>query len=132
MLDESAAQPFFRRAFEAGINFFDTADMYSLGVERGGHRPRRCASSGGCEEIVLATKVYFPMATGPNMGGLSRKHIVQGCEASLQAPRRRRRSTSTRSTASTRGARSTRRSPRSTSSCSQGKVRYIGASSGPA
>ncbi|HSP80695.1 MAG TPA: aldo/keto reductase [Myxococcaceae bacterium] len=83
VLDEEAAQPFFRRAVEAGINFFDTADMYSLGVseEVTGRALRRYARM---EEVVLATKVYFPMAEGPNMGGLSRKHVVQACEASLK------------------------------------------------
>jgi aryl-alcohol dehydrogenase-like predicted oxidoreductase len=83
VLDEKAAQPFFRRALEAGINFFDTADMYSLGVseEVTGRALREFSRM---EEIVLATKVNFPMASGPNMGGLSRKHVVQGCEASLK------------------------------------------------
>jgi aryl-alcohol dehydrogenase-like predicted oxidoreductase len=83
VLDEKAAQPFFRRALEAGINFFDTADMYSLGVseEVTGRALREFSRM---EEIVLATKVNFPMSGGPNMGGLSRKHIVQGCEASLK------------------------------------------------
>ncbi|HEX5854349.1 MAG TPA: aldo/keto reductase [Thermoanaerobaculia bacterium] len=83
VLDEKAAQPFFRRAIEAGINFFDTADMYSVGVseEVTGRALREFSRM---EEIVLATKVNFPMASGPNMGGLSRKHVVQGCEASLK------------------------------------------------
>lgn len=83
VLDEQAAQPFFRRAVEAGINFFDTADMYSLGVseEITGRTLRELARR---EEIVLATKVYFPMGPGPNMAGLSRKHVLQACEASLR------------------------------------------------
>jgi aryl-alcohol dehydrogenase-like predicted oxidoreductase len=83
VLDEKAAQPFFRRAVEAGINFFDTADMYSLGVseEVTGRALRELTRM---EEVVLATKVNFPMTGGPNMGGLSRKHVVQGCEASLR------------------------------------------------
>ncbi|MCP3100434.1 aldo/keto reductase [Myxococcus sp. K15C18031901] len=83
VLDEEASQPFFRRAVELGINFFDTADMYSLGVseEVTGRALRRYARM---EEVVLATKVYFPMTDGPNMRGLSRKHIVQACEASLK------------------------------------------------
>jgi len=83
VLDEKAAQPFFRRALEAGINFFDTADMYSLGVSEE-VTGRALREFGRMEEIVLATKVNFPMSSGPNMGGLSRKHIVQGCEASLK------------------------------------------------
>ncbi|NMO19495.1 aldo/keto reductase [Pyxidicoccus fallax] len=83
VLDEEAAQPFFRRAVELGINFFDTADMYSLGVseEVTGRALRRYARM---DEVVLATKVFFPMGDGQNMRGLSRKHIVQGCEASLK------------------------------------------------
>ena len=82
-LSEQAARPFFKRALELGINFFDTADMYSMGVSEviTGRILREMANM---EEIVLATKVHFPMGDGPNMGGLSRKHIVQGCEASLK------------------------------------------------
>ena len=82
-LDAEAAKPFFRRAVEAGINFFDTADMYSLGVSEQvtGRWLREFANS---DEIVLATKVWFPMSKSPNMGGLSRKRIVQACEASLK------------------------------------------------
>jgi aryl-alcohol dehydrogenase-like predicted oxidoreductase len=83
LLDEEAAQPFFRMAVEHGINFFDTADMYSLGVseEVTGRALRKYAR---LDECVIATKVYFPMGKGPNMGGLSQKHIQQGCEASLK------------------------------------------------
>jgi len=83
VLDEAASRPFFRRAIEAGINFFDTADMYSLGVseEVTGRALREFAR---LEECVVATKVFNPMSDRPNMGGLSRKHIVQGCEASLR------------------------------------------------
>jgi aryl-alcohol dehydrogenase-like predicted oxidoreductase len=83
VLDQEAAGPFFRRAIEAGINFFDTADMYSLGrsEEVTGHWLREL---GNRDEIVLATKVFFPMTAGPNMGGLSRKHIQQACEDSLR------------------------------------------------
>ena len=83
VLDEEAAQPFFRRAVESGINFFDTADMYSLGVseEITGRALKRYAR---LDETVVATKVYWPMGDGPNLKGLSRKHIIQGCEASLR------------------------------------------------
>ena len=86
VLDEAAAKPFFRRAIELGINFFDTADMYSLGrsEEVTGKWLREF---GRRDELVIATKVFFPMGSTPdqpNMGGLSRKHIVQGCEASLK------------------------------------------------
>ena len=83
VLDEAESRPFFKRALDLGINFFDTADMYSMGVseEVTGRALRDMANM---EEIVLATKVHFPMSDRPNMGGLSRKHIVQGCEASLK------------------------------------------------
>ena len=83
VLDEEESRPFFRRAVEAGINFFDTADMYSLGVseEVTGRALREYARM---DEVVLASKVYWPMGEGPNLSGLSRKHVVQACEASLR------------------------------------------------
>jgi aryl-alcohol dehydrogenase-like predicted oxidoreductase len=83
VLDEKASMPFFRRAIEQGINFFDTADMYSKGVSEQvtGKALREYAR---LEEIVITTKVRFPMTDATNMGGLSRKHIVQACEASLK------------------------------------------------
>lgn len=83
VLDEAEAKPFYRKALDLGINFFDTADMYSAGAseEVTGRALREMANM---EEIVLATKVNFPMSSGQNMGGLSRKHIVQACEASLR------------------------------------------------
>ena len=78
--DDSA--PFFRRAIEAGINFFDTANMYSLGASEE-VTGRWLAEYGNRDELVIATKVFFPFSDRPNMGGLSRKHIQQACEASL-------------------------------------------------
>jgi aryl-alcohol dehydrogenase-like predicted oxidoreductase len=83
VLDEAASRPFFRRAVEAGINFFDTADMYSIGESERvtGKLLREYAN---LDEVVIATKVFFPMTDGPNMGGLSRKHIQQACEDSLR------------------------------------------------
>jgi aryl-alcohol dehydrogenase-like predicted oxidoreductase len=83
VLDEADARPFFKKAVEAGITFFDTADMYSLGVseEVTGRALREYAR---LEEVVIATKVFHAMGPGQNMAGLSRKHIVQGCEASLK------------------------------------------------
>ena len=83
VLDEAASKPFFRRAVEAGINFFDTADMYSFGESEvvTGRLLREYAVR---DEIVIATKVFFPPNDRPNMGGLSRKHIQQACEASLR------------------------------------------------
>lgn len=83
VLSEEASRPFFRAAIEGGINFFDTADMYSLGVSEE-ITGRALREYGNLDEIVLASKVNFPMNAGQNMGGLSRKHIVQGCEASLR------------------------------------------------
>lgn len=75
--------PFFRRAVELGINFFDTADVYSLGVSEQitGKGIREYAR---LDEVVVATKVRLKMGDGPNRVGLSRKHIIQSCEASLE------------------------------------------------
>lgn len=83
VLDETAARPFVQRALELGINFFDTADMYSLGVseEVTGKLLKEFVSR---EEVVLATKVYFPIGKGPNGGGLSRKHIMEAIDNSLR------------------------------------------------
>ena len=83
VLSEADAQPFFRAALDTGINFFDTANMYSLGLseEVTGRALRSMANR---DEIVIATKVFYPMSDRPNMSGLSRKHIVQSCEASLR------------------------------------------------
>jgi aryl-alcohol dehydrogenase-like predicted oxidoreductase len=83
VLEAEDAAPFFRRAVEAGINFFDMADMYSMGAseEVSGRWLREYAVR---DEIVVATKVFFPMNDRPNMGGLSRKHIQQACEDSLR------------------------------------------------
>ena len=83
VLDERAAMPFFRLAIESGINFFDTADMYSLGASETvtGKALREYAR---LEECVVATKVFNAMGSGHNMSGLSRKHIQQGCDASLK------------------------------------------------
>jgi aryl-alcohol dehydrogenase-like predicted oxidoreductase len=83
VLPDAESGPFFRRAVEAGINFFDTANMYSLGVseEVTGKWLREYAN---LDETVIATKVFMPMSDKPNMGGLSRKHIQQSCEASLR------------------------------------------------
>jgi len=83
VLDGEAAAPFFRRAIEAGINFFDTADMYSLGQSEQ-VTGKWLREYGRRDELVIATKVFFPMSDRPNMGGLSRKHIQQACEDSLR------------------------------------------------
>ena len=83
ILDEEASRAHFRKALDLGINFFDTANMYSKGVseEITGKMLRELAHR---EDYVLASKVYFPVAKGPNRGGLSRKHIVAACDASLK------------------------------------------------
>jgi aryl-alcohol dehydrogenase-like predicted oxidoreductase len=84
VLNEEEARPFFALALERGITFFDTSNMYSLGVseEITGRLLREMAR---LDEIVIATKVFYPMrGEAPNMRGLSRKHIVQACEASLK------------------------------------------------
>ena len=83
VLDGGQARPFVQRALELGINFFDTADMYSLGVSEQvtGALLREMARR---DDVVVATKVYFPMSDAPNDRGLSRKHIIASCEASLR------------------------------------------------
>lgn len=83
VLDEEASRPFVKRALELGINFFDTADMYSLGVseEVTGCLLREMVPR---DEVVVATKVYFPIGKGPNGRGLSRKHIMDAIDQSLR------------------------------------------------
>jgi aryl-alcohol dehydrogenase (NADP+) len=84
VLDEAASRPFFRQAWEAGINFFDTADMYSVGASeevlgralRDLKLPR--------EQVVIATKVFNPMGESANERGLSSKHIRHAIDASLK------------------------------------------------
>lgn len=83
VLDEEASKPFFRAAVEGGINFFDTADMYSNGQSEvvTGKALKEFARR---EETVIATKVFFPHGRGPNAGGLSRKHIMDAVDRSLR------------------------------------------------
>jgi aryl-alcohol dehydrogenase (NADP+) len=83
ILNEEESRPFIQRALEAGINFFDTADMYSLGASEAilGRAIRDFVPR---DEVVIATKVYFPMGDKPNQGGLSRKHIMAAIDASLR------------------------------------------------
>ncbi|MFI0897490.1 aldo/keto reductase [Streptomyces sp. NPDC020983] len=82
-LDEEASRPFVRQAVEAGINFFDTANVYSDGTseEIVGRALRDFASR---DEIVLATKVHGRMRPGPNGGGLSRKAVLTEIDHSLR------------------------------------------------
>ncbi len=83
-LDEEQSRPFIRRALELGINFFDTANVYSNGrsEEILGKALRDFAASR--DEVVIATKVYSEMGPGPNDRGLSRKHILSAIDASLK------------------------------------------------
>jgi 1-deoxyxylulose-5-phosphate synthase len=83
VLDEGAARPFFARALDLGINFFDTADMYSRGRSEE-VTGRILRDLRGRHDYVLATKVFFPVEKGPNRSGLSRKHVIEACEASLR------------------------------------------------
>jgi aryl-alcohol dehydrogenase-like predicted oxidoreductase len=84
MIEEEESRPFFRRAFELGINFFDTADVYSLGVSEEilGRAVKEFAPSR--ERVVIATKVFNPMGDDPNQRGLSRKHILHAIDHSLR------------------------------------------------
>ena len=82
-LDEEKSRSFIQRAIEFGINFFDTANTYSDGTseEIVGRALREFAKR---DEVVIATKVFFPWRDGPNAGGLSRKAIFTAIDASLQ------------------------------------------------
>jgi len=84
VLEEDDAQPFFQRATELGINFFDSADMYSLGVseEITGRALKRFGPSR--DRVVIATKVFNAMGDDPNQRGLSRKHIMHAIDDSLR------------------------------------------------
>ncbi|MGH3849111.1 MAG: aldo/keto reductase, partial [Pseudonocardiaceae bacterium] len=82
-LDEEASRPIFRQAVDAGINFFDTANVYSDGSSEE-VTGRALAEYARRDEIVLATKVHGTMRPGPNGGGLSRKAILIEIDASLR------------------------------------------------
>jgi aryl-alcohol dehydrogenase-like predicted oxidoreductase len=83
-LDEKQSRHYYQRALELGINFFDTANVYSQGASETvlGRALRELGVNR--EEVVVATKVYFPMGPGPNDRGLSRKHILSSIDASLK------------------------------------------------
>ena len=83
VLTEEAGRPFVKRALEAGINFFDAADMYSLGVTEQilGRAVRDFAQR---DRVVIATKAYFPMSDDVNDRGLSRKHLLSAVDRSLE------------------------------------------------
>jgi aryl-alcohol dehydrogenase-like predicted oxidoreductase len=82
ILPEESGRPFIKCALEAGINFFDTSDMYSLGVSEQilGRAVRDFASR---DSVVIATKAYFPMSDDVNDRGLSRKHLMSAVDRSL-------------------------------------------------
>jgi aryl-alcohol dehydrogenase-like predicted oxidoreductase len=83
VLDEDASRPFFRRAIEHGITFFDTADMYSLGVseEVTGRALKEFTTR---DQVVIATKAFYQVGRGPNDRGLSRKHLLDAIDNSLR------------------------------------------------
>jgi aryl-alcohol dehydrogenase-like predicted oxidoreductase len=82
-LNEDESRPFIKKALEMGINFFDTADVYSYGAseEVVGNALRDFAKR---DDVVIATKVFNPMSQAPNDAGLSRKHIMSSIDASLK------------------------------------------------
>jgi aryl-alcohol dehydrogenase-like predicted oxidoreductase len=83
VINEDAAEPIIKAAVEGGVTFFDTADTYSGGaseVATGKLVPKFLSR----DESVIATKVFMPMTPGENGGGLSRKHILSGIDASLR------------------------------------------------
>jgi 1-deoxyxylulose-5-phosphate synthase len=84
VLDEAAARPFIREALDGGINFFDTADVYSLGASETVLGNIFKAFGTKRSDIVIATKVNSKMGEGPNEKGLSRKHIMDSIDASLK------------------------------------------------
>jgi aryl-alcohol dehydrogenase-like predicted oxidoreductase len=83
-LDEEHSRPYYQRALELGINFFDTADVYSNGASEVvlGRALRELGVPR--QQVVIASKVYFPMGDGPNDRSLSRKHILDSIDASLK------------------------------------------------
>ena len=84
ILDEEAALPFFQQALEAGINFFDTADLYSQGMSE--EVTGRALKKLGVrrEEVIIATKVFYPTGNTPNEQGTSKKHVRHAIDASLR------------------------------------------------
>ena len=82
VLDDAQSRPFFQRALDAGINFFDTADMYSLGASE--EVTGRALAQVKRDQVVIATKLFNPMGDGPNDRGLSRKHIMHSIDGSLK------------------------------------------------
>jgi aryl-alcohol dehydrogenase (NADP+) len=83
VLEEEESRPLIRRALELGINFFDTADMYSVGASEEILGRALKDFGPGRDRVVVATKVFNPMGDDPNQRGLSRKHILHAIDDSL-------------------------------------------------
>jgi aryl-alcohol dehydrogenase-like predicted oxidoreductase len=83
VLEEEESRPFIQRAIELGINFFDTADAYSLGVSEE-ILGKALKDFTRRDEVVIASKVFFTMGDKPNQGGLSRVHIMNAIDDSLR------------------------------------------------
>ena len=83
VLDEDAAEPIVRAAADGGVTFYDTADTYSRGASEVA-TGRLLGKMFQRDDVVVATKVFMPMGPGENSGGLSRKHILSGIDASLR------------------------------------------------
>ena len=84
VLEEEDARPFIRQAVESGINYFDTADMYSVGRSEEILGRALKDFGPGRDRVIIATKVYMPMTDDPNDRGLSRKHIMHSIDNSLR------------------------------------------------
>ena len=83
VLDEAESRPFLKRALECGITFFDTADMYSRGVSEE-VLGRALTEWARRDQVVIATKAFYPVEEGTNAGGLSRKHLMHAIDGSLR------------------------------------------------
>jgi aryl-alcohol dehydrogenase-like predicted oxidoreductase len=83
VLDEAASRPFLKEALDAGINFFDSADVYSIGVSEE-ILGRAIKDMARRDEVVIATKLFGPMGPGQNQRGLSRKHVIEAVDNSLR------------------------------------------------
>src|SRR2546426_5657943 len=84
VLEEEEARPFIRKALELGINYFDTADMYSVGKSEEILGRALKEFGPGRDRVIVATKVYQAMSDDPNDRGLSRKHIMHSIDNSLR------------------------------------------------
>jgi aryl-alcohol dehydrogenase (NADP+) len=83
LMDEEASRPIIRHALEAGINYIDTADMYSSGVTEE-FVGRALADFARRDEVVVTSKLWYPIGEGPNARGLSRKHVMDAIDGTLR------------------------------------------------